>query len=74
MLYPIIDREDLQKLNELVLFQNQVNEVRLQDKLDKQNFHADMKRVFEPVTKSIEDVSEKVTKTLTEILSKVTKC
>ena len=40
--------------------------VRLKDKLGKQNFHEDMKKVFEPVTKSIEHVSEEVTKTLTE--------
>ena len=40
--------------------------VRLQDDLGKQNFHEDMKRVFEPVTKSIKDISEDVTKTITE--------
>ena len=38
----------------------------LQDKLGKQNFHEDMKKVFEPVTKSIKDVSEEVTKTMTD--------
>ena len=36
--------------------------VRLQDKLGKQNFHEGMKKVFEPVTKTIKDVSEDVTK------------
>ena len=66
MLYSIKDREELEKLNELVSLQKQVNFDRLQDKLGKQNFHEDMKKVFEPVTKSIKDVSEEVTKTMTE--------
>ena len=34
--------------------------------LCKQNFHEYIKKVFEPVTKSIQDVSEEVTKTKTE--------
>ena len=38
----------------------------MQDKLGKQNFHQDMKKVFEPVTKSNKDVSEEVTKTMTK--------
>ena len=66
MLYPIKDREDLQKLNELVSLQNRVKVVRLQDKLGKQNFHEDMEKVFEPVSKSIEDVFEEVTNGVTE--------
>ena len=35
--------------------------------LGEQNFHEDMKKVFEPVTKSMKDVSEEITKALTEI-------
>ena len=35
MLYPIKDREELENLNELVSLDNQVNVVRLQDKLGK---------------------------------------
>ena len=46
MLFPIKDREDLEKLNELVSLQDQVKTVRLQDKLGKQNFHEDMKKSF----------------------------
>ena len=38
MLFPINNIEDLQKLDEAVLFQNQVKVVRLQDKLGKQKF------------------------------------
>ena len=66
MLYSIKDREDLEKLEELVSLQNQVKVVELQDKLREQNFHEDMKKVFEPVTKSLENTSENITKTLTE--------
>ena len=66
MLYSIKDREDLENLNELVSLQDQVKTVRLQDKLGEQNFHEDMKKVFEPVTKSIENTSQDITKTITE--------
>ena len=44
MLYSIENVEDLQKLNELVSLQTQVNEVRLQDKLGEQNYHEDSKK------------------------------
>ena len=50
--------------------QNQIKVVRLQDKLGKQNFQEDMKKLFEPVTKSIKDVSEEVTKIITETSEK----
>ena len=66
MLFPIKDREDLEKLNEAVSIQNQVKVVRLQDKLGKQNFHEDMEEVFEPITKSLENTSENITETITE--------
>ena len=66
MLYSIKDREDLEKLNELASLQDQVKVVKLQDKLGKQNFHEDMKKVFEPVTKSLENTSEILTKAITE--------
>ena len=66
MLFPIKDREDLEKLNELVSLQDQVKTVRLQDKLGKQIFHEDMKKLFEPITKSLENTSENLTKAITE--------
>ena len=56
----------MEKLEELVFLENQVKVIRLQDELGRQNFHEDMKKVFEPVTKSMKDVSEEVTKTITE--------
>ena len=64
MLFPIKDRQDLENLNELALLQDQLKAVRLQDNLGKQKFHEDMKKVLEPVTKTIKDVSEGVTKTM----------
>ena len=66
MMFPIENRKDLQKLNESVSLQNQVKAVRLQDKLGKQNFHEDMKEVFEPLTDTIKNTSENITKTITE--------
>ena len=66
MLFPIKDREDLEKLNELASLQIQVKAVRLQDKLGKQNFHEDMKKLYEPLTDTIKVVSENLTKTITE--------
>ena len=66
MLFPIRNVEDLENLNELVSLQNQVKVVKLQDKLGEQNFHEDMKKVFEPVTKSLENTSENLTKAITE--------
>ena len=66
MLYSIKDREDLEKLNELVSLQDQVKVVKLQDKLGEQNFHEDMKKVFEPVTKSLENIPQNITKTIAE--------
>ena len=66
MLYSNKDREDLEKLEELASLQDQVKVVRVQDKLGKQNFHEDMKKVSEPVTKSLENTSENLTKAITE--------
>ena len=59
MFYSIKDREDLEDINELVSLQDQVKAVRLQDKLGKQKFHEDMKKIFEPVNKSLERTSQK---------------
>ena len=66
MLYSIKDTEGLENLEELASLQNQVKAVGLQDKLDKQNFHEDVKKVIEPVTKSLENTSQDITKTIRE--------
>ena len=66
MLFAVNNREDLQNLNELASLQDQVKAVRLQDKLGKQNFHEDMKKVFEPITKSLENTSQGITEAMTE--------
>ena len=73
MLYSNKDREDLENLNELASLQDQVKAVRLQDKLGNLNFHEEMKKVFEPVTKSLENTSQDITKTITETSIKTTK-
>ena len=65
-MFAINNREDLDKLEELASLQDQVKVVRLQDKLGEQNFHEDIKKVFEPVTKSLENTSENLTKAITE--------
>ena len=70
MLYSIKDREDLENLEELVSLESQVNAVRLQDKLGKQNFYENMEKVFEPVTKSLKNTSENLTKAITESSTK----
>ena len=66
MLCSIKNREDFENLNDLVALGNQVKQFRSQNKLEKQNFHENVKKVSEPVTKSIKNVSEKLTKTMTE--------
>ena len=70
MLYAIKNNDDLDNLNELVSLQDQVKAVRLQDKLGKQNFHEDLIKVFEAVTKSLENTSENLTKAITESSNK----
>ena len=66
MLYSHEIKDDLQKLNESSLLESQVKAVRLQNKLGEENFHEDLKKVFEPVANSIKDVSDEVLKTMTE--------
>ena len=66
MLFPIKNREDLEKFDEAVSLQNQVKVVRLQDKLGKQKFHDDMTKVFEPLTDTLKKTFENITKTFTE--------
>ena len=66
MLHSIKNRENLENLNEVVSLKNQVEDLRLQDKLSKQNFHEDMKKLCEAHTDKIKYTSQKLTKTVTE--------
>ena len=66
MLFPIKNREDLKNLNDALLLQNQVQEVRLQNKLGDQNYHEDINKFFKPMTDELKNTSEKITRTLTE--------
>ena len=66
MMFPFKDGGDLQKLIELFSLKNQVQEVRLQDKLGKQNYHENAKKRYKPMTDAIKNTSENITKTLTE--------
>ena len=65
-MYSSKDGEHLETLSELVSLESQVKVVKLQDKLGKQNFHENIKKVFEPITVTIKNTSEKLTKTVTE--------
>ena len=69
-MFAINNREDLDKLEELASLQDQVKVVKLQDKLGEQNFHEDMKKVFEPVTKSLINTSEILSEAITETSNK----
>ena len=66
MLYSIKNVEDLEKLNEAISLQKQVQEVRLQNKLGDQNYHENINKIFKPMTDELKNTSEKITKTITE--------
>ena len=70
MLYSIKNSEDLETLNKLVSLQNQVKEVRLQDKVGKRNYHQNANKLFEPMTVAIKNTSQNITKTITKTSSK----
>ena len=68
MLSLIKNKEDfLKNLNMFITLQDQVKALRFEDRLGKQNFHEDMKGVFEPVTETFLNTSEDVPKTVTEV-------
>ena len=59
-------REDLENIEELASLHNQVEELRLQDKLSEQNFHENIKKLYEPLTDKIKVTSRDITKTVAE--------
>ena len=66
MMYSIKNRDDLEEVEGMASLENQVEKLRLKDKLGKQNFHKDMKKLYEPITDTIKDTSRVITKTITE--------
>ena len=58
MLYSIKNLEDLENLNALISLNYQIKAVRLQDKLGKQNFHENVKKVFDPFNDAIKNASK----------------
>ena len=56
----------MEKLKELATLQNQIKAAKFQEKPGKQNFHEGMKKLYEPLTDIIKDVSENITKIITE--------
>ena len=64
MLFTIKNRDDLEKLEELDSLKNQVDKLRLQHKLGKQNFHGAMKKFCELLTDTFKNTSEDLTKTM----------
>ena len=66
MLFSIANSEDLENLNELVLLQNQVKEIRLRDKLGKQDFYQKVGKLYEPLTDANKKTSQKIPTTISE--------
>ena len=66
MLYPSKNREGLEKREELASLQNRVEDLRLQDKLGKQNHHEIVKNRYEPLTNTIKVIFQEITKTITK--------
>ena len=59
-MYSIHNREDLEKLKKLNQINNQLKEQRLKKKLGRQDFHFNVKELFEPVTKNQSKMQEKI--------------
>ena len=70
MLYSIKNNEYLEQVEELASLQVQVEEVKLPDKLGKQNFHENVKNLYKPLTDTIRDTSRVTIKTVTETCNK----
>ena len=66
MLFPIKNREDLEKLKKISYTAKSSKGCKITRKLGKQNFHENIKKLYEPLTNTIKDISENITKTLTE--------
>ena len=58
--------EDSKDFHELAVLKNQIEEVRLKEKLAKRKFNEKLKKVFEPITKSLGNTSQDLTKAIVE--------
>ena len=58
MLVSIKNGDDLENLSDLVLLRSQVKSLRLQDKIGKQNFEEDMKKIIQPITDTVKQTAE----------------
>ena len=58
-------REDLENSEEPASRKNQVEDLRLQDKIGNQNFHQNVKKLYEPPINTNKDASKNLTKTNT---------
>ena len=55
MIYTPNNFEEYEELNEIIQSKKQVKALKLKKKLDKQGFHYDMEKVFEPVTETVKE-------------------
>ena len=62
-------KEESSTLEELKDLKSKVKQVGLVEKLSKQGYHEDIKKIFEPITKAVTDSNQKV---LEETKSKYT--
>ena len=62
-MYTIHNRDDLEKLKKLNDINHQLKGQRLKKKLGRQDFHYDVKEVFEPVTKKQTEIDQNDKKT-----------
>ena len=65
-MFSIRKRENLEKIEGLASLHNQADDLWLQDKLGKGNFHEKLKNLYEPLTDTIEVISRDLTKTMIE--------
>ena len=65
-MFQIKNRNDLQKLEELASLQNQVEELRLQDKPGGQNYQQKTKKLFETLTDAIKNTYQDIIKAITK--------
>ena len=66
-MYTIHNRDDLEKLKKLNQINQQLKEQRLKKKLGRQDFHYDVKELFEPVTKKQTKMDETIKQQTEEI-------